>query len=121
MTNDDGSGDATAVYASALRARACAACLDAADDGSCGLRGRPCALAAQLPLIVKAIVSVQSTRMDEYVQAIEDQVCRRCHEQDEAGRCRLRDRGECALYSYLPLVVDAIDEVMGTGSPPARG
>jgi len=51
--------------------------------------------------------------MDEYVYAIEDQVCRRCHEQDAQGRCRLRDRGEFALYTYLPLVVDAIEEVKG--------
>ena len=111
MTNDYAQNDVAVAYWNSIRARACAACLDAADDGSCGLRSRLCALAAQLPLIVRAIASVQSDRMDEYVQAIEDQVCRRCHEQDAQGRCRLRDRGECALYTYLPLVVDAIEEV----------
>ena len=111
MTNHDTPNDATVAYWNSIRARACAACLDAADNGSCGLRNRLCALAAQLPVIVKAIASVQSDRMDEYVQAIEDQVCRRCHEQDAQERCHLRDRGECALYTYLPLVVDAIEEV----------
>ena len=117
MTNDDPSGDATAACFAAIRARACAACLDSADDGSCGLRGRSCRLAAELPLVVQAVASVRSSRMDEYVQAIEDQVCRRCHEQDEAGDCLRRDRGECALYSYLPLVVDAIDEVLAAPNP----
>jgi hypothetical protein len=121
MTNKDAPGDTTAAYSTAIRARACVACLDAADDGSCGLRGRSCTLAAQLPLVVQAIASVRSNRMDEYVQAIEDQVCRRCHEQDEAGRCRRRDSGECGLYTYLPLVVDAIDEVLAAGPEPARG
>jgi hypothetical protein len=106
----------TDAYWAAIRAKACAACLDVGDDGSCGLRSRLCALAAHLPLIVEAIASVQSGRMDEYVEAIEARVCRQCHEQDAQGRCRLRDSGECDLYTYLPLVVDAIEEVKGTES-----
>jgi hypothetical protein len=119
MTKNDPHADATVAYWNSIRARACAACLDVADNGACGLRSRLCALAAQLPVIVRAIASVQSDRMDEYVQAIEEQVCRRCHEQDTAGNCRLRDRGECALYTYLPLVVDAIDEVKAAGASTA--
>lgn len=111
MTSEPIRADTILAYWMAIRARACAACLEVADNGSCGLRSRLCALAAHLPLIVKAIGSVQSDRMDEYVEAIEDQVCRQCHEHDAQGRCRFRDRGECALYSYLPLVVDAIDQV----------
>jgi hypothetical protein len=116
VTNDDARTDSTDTYWEAIRGRACAACLDAADDGSCGLRGRLCSLAAQLPAIVKAIASVESSRMDEYVQAIEDHVCRRCQEQDAAGNCRLRDDGQCALYTYLPLVVDAVEEVKLAGA-----
>ena len=116
MTTEPFHADTLIAYWTAIRAKACAACLDVADDGSCGLRNRLCSIAAHLPLIMRAIASVQSDRMDEYVAAIEDQVCRRCHEQDAQGRCRLRDRGECALYAYLPLVVDAIEEVKAAES-----
>ena len=99
-------------YWEAIQQRACAVCLDAADDGTCGLpRGRTCSLPAQLPTIVEAILRVKSERMDDYVTAIEAAVCARCPEQDEHGRCELRGRGECGLYTYLPLVVDAIEDV----------
>lgn len=81
-------------YWGAIQRRACALCLDAADDGSCGLPlGGTCALPAELPAIVEAILLVQSDRMDDYVKAIEAAVCAR------------------GLYTYLPLVVDAIEEV----------
>lgn len=102
------------IYWNAIQRRACAVCLDAADDGTCGLpRGRTCALPVQLPSIVEAILRVKSDRMDDYVAAIEAAVCARCPEQDAAGHCGLRAKGECGLYTYLPLVVDAIEEVKG--------
>jgi hypothetical protein len=104
-------------YWDAIQRRACAVCLDVADDGSCGLpTGRTCALPAQLPAIVEAILLVQSDRMDDYVTAIEAAVCGRCPEQDAAGDCHRRDGGTCGLYTYLPLVVDAIEEVKAGGN-----
>jgi hypothetical protein len=100
------------VYWNAIQRRVCAVCLDVADDGTCGLpRGRTCALPTQLPAIIEAILHVESEHMDDYVAAIEAAVCARCPEQDEHGRCGLRDRAACGLYTYLPLVVDAIEEV----------
>jgi hypothetical protein len=67
----------------------------------------------QLPAVIDAILQVKSERMDDYVAAIEAAVCARCTEQDAGGRCRLRDRAACGLYTYLPLVVDAIEEIKG--------
>jgi len=101
-------------YWNAIQRRACALCLDAADDGGCGLpRARTCALSAQLPTIVETILQVTSDRMDDYVTAIEATICARCAQQDAHGRCDLRNQGDCGLYTYLPLVVDAIEEVKG--------
>jgi hypothetical protein len=103
-------------YWDAIQRRACAVCLDAANDGSCGLpAGRTCALPANLPAIVTAILDVTSDRMDDYVTAIERAVCAQCAEQDADGHCVRRDRAECGLYTYLPLVVDAIEEVKAGG------
>jgi hypothetical protein len=103
-------------YWDAIQRRVCAVCLDAADEGTCGLPiGRTCALPAQLPVIVTAILGVTSDRMDDYVTAIERAVCAQCAEQDAGGDCCLRDRAECGLYTYLPLVVDAIEEVKAGG------
>lgn len=103
--------DAYAAYWSAVRREVCSVCLDCRDDGECGLSGRVCSLRSQLPRIVDVVFSTQSPRMDEYFGAIGEHVCRRCPEQDGKGVCKVRGRGECALDSYLPLVVSAIEEV----------
>jgi hypothetical protein len=100
-------------YWDAIVRRVCSVCLDQATDGSCGLPRRTCALQGHLPLIVQTIASIQSDRMDDYVAAIEAQVCARCAECEGPGACRVRDKGECALSAYLSLVVDAIEEVKG--------
>ena len=100
-------------YLDAFRRHVCSVCLDSADNGSCGLAGRVCALESHFPRILEAIGALDSSRMADYVTAIEEQVCRRCPEQDPDGHCARRDHGECALYAYLPLVVDAIEEVRG--------
>jgi hypothetical protein len=99
----------------ALQRRVCSVCLDGADDGSCGLGGdRTCVIERDLPRLVEAVLAVHSGRMDEYVAAVEAQICGRCTEQDAQGLCQLRQKGECALSTYLPLIVDAIEEVTGT-------
>jgi hypothetical protein len=100
-------------YWDALRRHVCTVCLDAGSDGNCGLTGRVCGLEAHFPRIIDAIENIDSSRMDDYVAAIEEQVCKRCPEQDPEGVCARRSHGECALYSYLSLVVDAIEEVRG--------
>jgi hypothetical protein len=105
-------------YSEAIQRRVCRTCLDQADDGTCGLTRRVCALERHLPEIVGALVAVHSDRMDDYVAAVEARVCSRCSEQ-ASGECRLRNRAECALYSLLPLVVEAVEEVHGSLSASA--
>jgi hypothetical protein len=99
-------------YWNAVRRHVCTVCLDQANDGSCGLSGgRLCAIERHLPRLVEVLSKVKSDRMDEYVAAVEQEICATCQEQDEHGRCGLRDGGECALYTYLPLLLDAMEEV----------
>lgn len=105
-------------YWDAIRRRVCGVCLDQKDDGACGLTGRVCAIDTHLAGIVATVVAVQSDRMDDYVSAIQSQICGRCAQQDEQGRCGLRDKGECALDTYLYLVVDAVQEVREAAGRP---
>ena len=104
-----------------LRRRVCSVCLDGADDGSCGLAGgQTCVIERDLPRLVETVLAVRSGRMDEYVAAVEAQICGRCADQDARGLCRSRQKGECALSTYLPLIVDAIEEVTGATQIPPR-
>jgi len=99
-------------YREALRRRVCAICLDGKDDGSCGLVGDVrCALDRHLARLVGAVLDVRARRDDAYAAAIEARVCSQCSDRDELGRCALRRDGRCALIAYLPLIVEAIEEV----------
>lgn len=99
-------------YWNAIRSHVCTVCLDQASDRNCGLGGRVCAIERHLPRLVDVLSSVTSTRMDEYVAAVEREICSQCSEQDESGRCQLRDGlTGCALSTYLPFVLNAVEEV----------
>ena len=105
--------DAYRDYREALRRRVCSICLDGKDDGSCGLApsAARCALDQHLPRIVEAVLGVRERRDDAYAAAIEAHVCGHCPDRDGFGLCQLRRDGRCALAVYLPLIVEAIEEV----------
>lgn len=98
-------------YREAIRRRVCSVCLDSQDDGSCSLTGRVCALESHLPELVEALAAVQGPRIEDYEAAVRAAVCSRCESRDGRGVCRLRETAACALDAYLPLVLDAIEEV----------
>ena len=97
-------------YWDAIRRKVCSVCLDQANDGSCGLTRRTCAIEAHLPRLAEVLSAIDSPRMDDYVAAVEAEICSRCPERDAQGRCDLRNEGECALSAYLSLVVEAVEE-----------
>jgi hypothetical protein len=106
-------------YWPAFKEWVCSRCLDRRDDGECGLPpSRLCALKRHLPLIVDTAHRTHSRSLDVYLAAIELKVCSRCPEQTANGQCVLRDHADCALHSYLSLVLDAIDTV-DEANPPA--
>lgn len=99
-------------YRDAIRQRVCAVCLDGADDGSCGLSGSlACAIEEHLPSVVEVVRDVGRGHGSAHAAAIEARVCSRCSHRDAFGLCHLRRDGRCALVVYLPLIVEAIEEV----------
>jgi hypothetical protein len=98
-------------YWDAIRRKVCSVCLDQANDGSCGLTRRTCAIEAHLPRLAGVLSTIDSPRLDEYVAAVQAHICGECPEQDAQGQCDLRDEGTCALDTYLFLVVEAIEEI----------
>lgn len=98
----------------AIRLRVCPLCLDGSESGECRLdQSRGCPLDTHLELIVDTILSVRSRRLADYLEAVEREVCSRCETPGPSGGCRLRDRGECSLCLYLPLVIEAVEDVTG--------
>jgi hypothetical protein len=110
--SDSRSDETYKAYREAIRRRVCAVCLDGADDGACALAGPPaCAIEEHLPRLVDAVLDVRSRRDDAYAAAVEARVCTYCTHRDAIGLCRLRRDGRCTVSVYLPLVVEAVDEV----------
>jgi hypothetical protein len=100
-------------YLEAIRARVCNVCLDQADDGGCGLTRRTCAIEAHLPRLASVLAGIDSRRMDDYDAAVRAEICPSCAQQDELGHCPVREASDCALLTFLPLVLDAIESVDG--------
>lgn len=104
--------DGYQAYRDAIRRRVCTICLDGRDDGSCGLGDTAvCALEEHLARLVEAILDVRRRRDDAFAAAVEARVCSHCSQRDSLGLCQLRRDGRCPISIYLPLVVEAVDEV----------
>lgn len=115
--SDPRQDDKYRAYRDAIRRRVCAICLDGADDGTCGLEGATaCAIDEHVPRLVDAILDVRHRQDDAYAAAVEARVCSHCSHRDALGLCHLRRDGRCTISVYLPLVVEAVEEVERPGS-----
>jgi hypothetical protein len=99
---------------SIVRDKICRVCSDRTAHGDCGLEEpSACALFRLFPEVAKAIQSVQSDDINDYIQAIRLGVCSVCHEQTADGSCEARKQVQCALDAYPLLIVDAVEEATG--------
>jgi hypothetical protein len=94
-----------------VRNRICKVCTDRTVDGACGLeQPSRCALFRLFPQVAQAIQSVESDDIQQYIEAIRQNVCSVCADHAADGSCETRQEVQCALDAYLLLVVDAIEE-----------
>ena len=97
-----------------VRNRICSVCTERTIDGQCGLEEpSSCALFRLFPEVARAIQSVRSDDIQQYIEAIRQQVCSVCEGQASDGSCETRQQVRCALDAYLIPVVDAIEEATG--------
>jgi hypothetical protein len=96
-----------------VRERICRVCTDRKADGTCGLDDpSSCALFRLFPQVARAVQSVSSDDINDYIRAIRAQVCSTCP-RDVDGECESRRQVQCALDAYLLPVIDAIEESTG--------
>jgi len=69
-----------------------------------------CTLKCFLPDCVNIVKTIQSDRLDPYIDALHRNVCVKCEFAKPDGSCEQRDRADCCLDRYFPLVVEAISE-----------
>jgi len=97
-----------------VRNKICAVCTERTVAGNCGLEEpSSCALFRLFPEVAKAIRSVKSDDINQYIDAIRANVCSICTDRAADGSCETRQEVRCALDAYLIPVVDAIEEATG--------
>lgn len=101
------------LYEEAVEKRICLRCdkwrgggvpCDTPDPGGC-------ALFRYLPELVITYQRVEKPTIQSYMEAVRQNVEMKCHNPDPGKPCRLRDTLDCGLDQYIPLVMEAIDEV----------
>lgn len=100
------------LYKNKVREKIQAVCIDNFSAGQCSCpEVHFCTINRYLPQIIELTKEVHGKVILPYFQALEKKICPLCEWQDEKGNCPFRESAECCLYRYLPLVVDAIEEV----------
>jgi hypothetical protein len=61
------------------------------------------------PRIVSTIESAHVPDLDGYTAAVRSAVCAQCEDQDDQHNCWKRNRLECALDRYMPLIVEIVE------------
>lgn len=104
--------DTLGLYWEVVQQRVCAKCIDRGSDGNCRLNGHEgCGLTLHFPKVVKTVLSINSGKLESYIQALRLNVCLSCTHQSSDGICLLRGNLDCGLDRYFPLVIDAVEEV----------
>ncbi len=95
-----------------IHSRVCALCMHADAVGSCSVSQREiCAVERFLPEIVDVATTINSDRIDDYVSALRDLVCRVCRPEGQQ-HCTIRDSTVCGLDRYFVLIIEAIEDVI---------
>ena len=99
-------------YWEAVKCRVCAQCVDSDGHGTCRLGGEEaCGLPLYFPKIVEAILSVQTQKLEAYVEALRSNVCASCKHQTSDGTCMIRQHVDCGLDRYFPMIVEVVEEL----------
>jgi hypothetical protein len=97
-------------YWDSISERVFARCVDE-KDGAGNVRltdEAQCTIKRFLPEIVNIVKTIQSDRLDPYIDALHQKVCVKCEFAKPNGSCEQRERADCCLDRYFPLVVEAI-------------
>jgi|WetSurMetagenome_2_1015567.scaffolds.fasta_scaffold323404_2 hypothetical protein len=99
-------------YWPAIQQKVCRRCIDGDGKGYCRLDpSRECELKEYFPLIYDVVNGVSSDHILDYIIPLRVNVCTECSHQMPDGQCRFREKVDCALDRYYPLVVEAIEEI----------
>ena len=99
-------------YWDRVQTKVCASCIDGDGKGNCRLSEEDgCGLKRFFPDVVEAVLSGRSSQIGPYIDSLREDVCTQCAHQLTDGTCLVREKVDCALDRYFPMIVESIEEV----------
>ena len=100
------------LYEEAILRHVCLKCIDFGEDSVCHSPDpEGCAIFRYLPELVAIAERLREFRIQPYVEAVRQNICMKCRSGEPGRNCPLRDSLDCGLDRYLPLVLEAIEEI----------
>ena len=100
------------LYEEAILRHVCLHCIDFGADGICHTKDpEGCAVFRYLPEFVAIAERLHEYKIQPYLDAVRKNICTKCRAKTPDGPCPYRDSLDCGLDRYLPLILEAIDEV----------
>lgn len=97
-----------------IRERICPVCVRCTAKHACSLPAdQSCALFANLATIVDIVRTEEAVSVGPYVDAVRRRICATCRHEDQNGACSMRAGLDCALDTYLPLIIDEVEQELG--------
>jgi hypothetical protein len=89
----------------------CSVCVYEGPNGTCCVPEElGCAIMRNVDDAIKAVGHTHSNDIEPYVKELRRIVCDECEHQDEDGHCDVRERRDCSLDDYFPMLVEIIEE-----------
>jgi len=104
------SGGAVNVYWESIRGKIFRSCTHGGGRGGCSLpSGETRALEAFLPEIVEIFSPLRSRSLEPHIDLLRGSIRPECGYQPAGGRCMKRERLDCALDRYYPMVLEVLE------------
>jgi len=95
-----------------VRMTVCRKCIDGDNNGNCRLPGNEhCILETHFSPLLEILSEIKSHSMEPYVNALRTNICSRCEYRSPDGSCQRREKLECALDRYYPLVIEKVQSM----------
>ena len=102
----------SSLYEKAVKEYVCSRCIDMTEDGFCSKDPKDCAILRYMPELVGIALELHEKKVEPYVKLVRERICANCGSGGVDGEsCLKRKAVECDLDRYLPMVLDAIEDV----------
>ena len=99
------------LYEEAIKEHVCSHCIDMTGSGRCSKSPKECAVLRFVPELVEIALEMHEKKIAPYVKLVRERICMKCGGSPDGEHCARREMIDCDLDRYLPMVLNAIEDV----------